>query len=77
MKIKDLIDMFATGYAFHKETGLPASSWHNWNKYGYIPILSQLKIEMQTNGKLKASLADAPKPKKRSTKNGNTRGVDV
>jgi hypothetical protein len=76
MTLDDLKKMFVTGYVFHKETGLPSSSWHNWLKQGHIPILSQIKIEAQTGGKLKANLDHVPKPKRRN-KNGSDGGVDV
>lgn len=54
MTPQDLQDYFKTGYNFSKLTKMAESSYHNWFKWGYIPYLSQKKIEMLTNKALKA-----------------------
>lgn len=43
-------------YRFNKETKMSCSSLSNWIKWGYVPLLSQLKIETLTQGKLKADI---------------------
>ena len=62
MTLIDLKKEFGTSYNFAMRTGLSHVNWVHWfNKYGYIPIESQRKIEQLTNGALKASLDDLPK----------------
>lgn len=61
MTLDDLKKEFKTSYEFRKRTGMSHANWTYWcNKVGYIPIVSQLKIERLTEGKLKASLEDVP-----------------
>jgi hypothetical protein len=55
MTFEELREHYGTGYKFSKETGMSASSWRNWKKWGYIPIESQLKIQKMTQGKLKVN----------------------
>ncbi len=45
---------YKTGYMFKKITGMAAGSLGNWLKWGYVPLLSQLKIEKLTDGALKS-----------------------
>lgn len=56
MTFEELKAYYITGYKFHKETLMSASSWVNWKRLGFIPIESQIKIQKITNGKLRASL---------------------
>jgi len=63
MTIDDVTKMFKNGNRFEIETGMSHVSYHNWLRYGYIPILSQLKLEKVTNGALKADLAHIPEEK--------------
>lgn len=49
---------FKSSYIFSRETGMSSSSFMNWEKTGYIPYLSQKKIEKVTQGKLKARWVD-------------------
>ena len=61
MTINDLKKMYENGNKFELATGMPHGTYHNWMRYGYIPIASQLKLEKITNGKLKANLSHIPR----------------
>lgn len=54
MTFKELEAYYKTGYRFSKETGMSATCYGTWKKKGFVPQLSQLRIERITNGKLKA-----------------------
>ena len=54
MSPKEVKNQYRSFYNFHKETRMSHSSLYNWEKWGYIPIASQMKIEKITEGKLKA-----------------------
>jgi len=56
MTPQDLKKYYKTGYNFQKKTGMSQASYCNWMKQGYIPIVSQVKIQQLTKGILKASL---------------------
>ena len=56
MKIKEITDKYKNCYRFGKETGMAPNSYLNWINMGYIPIISQLKLEQITNGEFKADL---------------------
>ena len=56
MTLKELKDYFGSSYAFEKSTKFSHMNYANWEKRGYIPINSQIKIEKITKGKLKANL---------------------
>lgn len=55
MTFEEIRDHYYTGYNFHKETGMSAVSFRNWKQWGYIPIMSQVKIQRITKGKFKVS----------------------
>lgn len=59
MKPIEVKNHYKTAYKFYKATGMSPANIGNWMKWGYIPILSQYKIEENTHGKLKASWDDA------------------
>ncbi len=54
MTPKEVQEYFKSGYKFHKFTKMSANSLGNWLNWGYVPYLSQKKIESLTNGKLAA-----------------------
>ena len=54
MNAQDIWDYFKTHRNFGKETGMSPTSLVNWKKWGFIPYVSQKKIEKLTNGELKA-----------------------
>lgn len=56
MTIEDVLRHYGTGYNMNKVIGLAASNVVRWKKFGYVPILTQIRIEQLSNGKLKASL---------------------
>lgn len=58
MTIDEVKKYFNTGYNLNKVTGMSNTSLSNWVKMGWVPILSQIKIEERTNGQLKARLED-------------------
>lgn len=60
MTFQDIETYFGNSNRFEIETGMSHTNWINWRKYGYVPILSQLKIQFKTNGALKADLAHTP-----------------
>lgn len=64
MTIEDLKNVYENGNKFQLATGMPHGTYHNWMRYGYIPILSQLKLEKITGGILKADLNHIPGDKK-------------
>ena len=59
MTPKQVLDYYKSYHYFKLRTGMSASSLWNWIKWGYVPILSQMKLEKLTGGKLKASIGDA------------------
>jgi len=56
MTINDLRAHYKNGYDFERKTGLTHVNWTNWGRKGYIPILSQMRIERITKGLLKADI---------------------
>jgi hypothetical protein len=56
MTFEDLRAYYKTGYNFSKQTGLSAMNYSNWKNWGYIPLLSQIKIQRLTKGALKAHI---------------------
>lgn len=56
MTIDDVKAYYGTSYRFQKITGMQASNFCHWEKMGYLPIITQIKIEKMTGGALKASL---------------------
>ena len=58
MTLDDIKGFFGSSYNFHLATGWTHACYHNWEKKGFIPIKSQMKLEKLTLGKLKASLDD-------------------
>lgn len=59
MTPNDVRKYFKTGWRMFKKTGMSATCLSNWEKnLGYVPMLSQSKLEAFTNGELKASYED-------------------
>ena len=56
MTIQELKDYYKTSYAFNRATKMSHSSYQNWCEWGFIPIVSQMRLELLTLGKLKADL---------------------
>lgn len=55
MTLDDLKEYFKSKLQFEKQTGLKRQNWHAWLKRGYIPLVSQKRIEELTQGNLKAN----------------------
>ena len=56
MSPEEIKNFYRSNYNFAKSTGMSASSLHNWLKWGFVPEGQQCKLEMLTNGALKAQL---------------------
>lgn len=56
MTINEVKQYFGNTYKFYKKTGMHHSNFCNWNRKGFIPIKTQIRIENLTNGELKANL---------------------
>lgn len=56
MLLEDVKKYFGTSYRFHQVTGMHHGCFNNWDARGYVPILTQMKLEKITNGELKADL---------------------
>lgn len=54
MTVDDILAMYRTTYQFAKKTGMSYGNVKNWQRLGYIPMSTQLKIEKLTGQKLKA-----------------------
>lgn len=61
MTLDEVIKYFGSSYRFGKKTGMGSANYLNWERRGYIPIETQLKLEMFTKGKLKANLDHVPR----------------
>lgn len=52
MTLDEVIDYYSSTYHFSELTGMSTSSFANWRKKGYIPLNTQLRLELLTKGKL-------------------------
>jgi len=52
MTPEEVKEYFSTTYNFQKVTKMSNNTLCNWLKWGYVPYLSQKKIEILTNSKL-------------------------
>jgi hypothetical protein len=52
MTIDDIKHYFGTSYAFHKKTGMTHTNYIHWQRKGYVPYMTQKKIERITEGVL-------------------------
>lgn len=68
MTIDEVMAYYGTAYYLEKKTGISHNTVTNWKRIGYIPIITQMKIESLTLGKLEASLSHV---KKEDIFNGN------
>lgn len=58
MSPADVKEYFKTAYNFNKITSMSNNSLHNWIKWGFVPFLSQKKLERLTEGQLVAEWDD-------------------
>ena len=57
MTLEDIKTYFGPAYQLHKKTGMSRACYKNWQMKGYIPILTQMKIQELTGGELRADYA--------------------
>lgn len=78
MTLEDLKDYFKSKLQFEKQTGLKRQNWYGWIKKGYIPLVSQQRLEKLTKGNLKANFehaklsAIAPKKPRKTSETDKT-----
>lgn len=56
MKYDEVIEHYGTAYRAAKKNEFSTSTVYKWKEIGFVPIHAQMKIEKETEGKLKASL---------------------
>lgn len=56
MTLDDIVQHFGSFYRMTKEINISTQSTVMWKKKGYIPIVTQIRIEKLTHGALKANL---------------------
>lgn len=61
MTVDDIVKYYGNQTKACEAIGLGRASFSKWLKQGYIPLVSQLRFEKQTNGKLIANLNDMRK----------------
>ena len=61
MTLEEIRKYFVTGYKFSQITGMTHTNFTNWKRKGYVPILTQNRIEQITGGQLKADFKHAEK----------------
>ena len=61
MKLNDVLKHYGSAYQFRKQTKMSITNVLNWRRLGYIPIGSQMKIELLSGGALNANCAHAVK----------------
>jgi hypothetical protein len=61
MTPKEVKDLYGTNYNFYLKTGMAPNTLANWVRWGYVPANAQCKIELITDGLLKADLSHDPK----------------
>lgn len=59
MTLEEVLDYYGTGYKFSKLTGMSPSNFVLWKARGFIPIVSQIRIENASGGMLVARITDA------------------
>lgn len=60
MTIEELRAYYGNCNQFGRRTKMSTSSFLNWVRWGYIPIASQYKLEILTEGELIARVSDTP-----------------
>ena len=58
MTLEELKNYYKNAYEFERCTGMSHNNWPNWDLKGYIPIISQIRIQKITSGVFKACLSD-------------------
>lgn len=73
MTFEDVKNFYGNGYRFHKLTGMAQNNFVNWKKSGFVPIKTQFKIQLLTNGQLIADI-EHTKGEDYEQTNGNANG---
>jgi hypothetical protein len=60
MTLKELKAYYRNSYIFQQETGMSRINWVNWARAGYIPTMSQLRLERATMGRFKYDKSHVP-----------------
>lgn len=60
MTIQEVYDYFGSSYQLTKQVGFSPRTPPSWKKKGFVPWLSQLRIEKYTAGKLVFRPEDLP-----------------
>lgn len=56
MSPEDVKKVYPTGHVFEQQTGMSHNSYHNWFRWGFVPVRSQCKLQVLTKGELVAEL---------------------
>ena len=56
MTVDEILGVYGTTYKFAKQTGLSYANVKNWQRLGYIPMSTQKKIQLITEGRLLADV---------------------
>jgi hypothetical protein len=57
MTVDDIINFYGSALVFCKKTGIAAKTYYNWKSKGFIPEMSQMRVEYLSGGALKADLS--------------------
>ena len=60
MTLEEVREYYGNCHRFAKRTRMSSSSFLNWVTSGYVPIMSQHKLEILTEGDLIARISDTP-----------------
>ncbi len=58
MTFDDIKQYFGSSYNFNKKTGMSHVNFVNWQKKGYIPLCTQIKLQQLTANGLIADIND-------------------
>lgn len=61
MTIDEVEKYYGSAWKMERKHKLSHKNISNWKRLGYVPILTQIKIEKLTGGVLKANLEHCPK----------------
>lgn len=61
MTVDDVRKYYVNGFRMSKKHGFSPRLLNEWRDKGYVPIVSQMRIERLTDGELKADLSHCPR----------------
>lgn len=59
MTLDEILDYYGNSYQFWKKSRMSITNIHNWRRQKCIPMVSQGRLELLTNGGLKARTVDS------------------